>query len=67
MSSQAKVYLRHFMDRGFITFTVVDNGVRDFVELLKQKGIKYRFEQFESFVAVSIEGNGKPKKCRRRV
>lgn len=67
MSSQAKVYLRHFVDRGFITFTVVDNGVRDFVELLEQKGIKYRFEQFESFVAVSMEGNGKTKKRKRRV
>ena len=67
MSSQAKVYLRHFEDRGFITFTVVDSGVRDFMELLEQKGIKYRLEQFESFVAVSMVGNGKPKKRTRRV
>lgn len=66
MLSQTKVYLRHFVDRGFITFTVVDHGVRDFMELLEQKGIKYKFEQFESFVVVSMKGN-KTKKHKRKV
>ena len=65
-SSQIEMYFRHFSQRGFITFTIIDHSVEEFMNFLETKEIKYRLEQFKTFAVVSLVGNMKAKTKKKR-
>lgn len=49
----ADIYFKKFNERGFITFTVVDGFVKEFIRQLGEKGITAEVEQHKGFVTVT--------------
>lgn len=68
-SSQVEMYLRHFNQRGFVSFTVIDHTVEEFMKLLEVQNVKYRLDKYKTFVAITLVGKcSKPKrKSKKRI